>query len=278
MSWTAPRIYRFTVAWGAERTNRRSGRVPVVQTSDKRPEDAEILALLPKYTGVIMQKPPTFSAIKIGGERAYDLAREGEAVDIPEREGRNRAFRTRRAGRMPIHAVFEVECGKGTYVRSLRSRHGQGDLGCYGPHRPICAGRKSIPFTADDLITSWPNSKRTRGSLPRSQRLKAKRDAKTGPGLLDRALEALDALLPRYVRGAENSCRLKLKPERRRGSGVCDKRQMRSSFGAAMPHRKPTRPAPWRVGKLVAIGAIEAGSVPPPPAFLRISCFKKIPR
>ena len=58
----------------------------MTKSSDKRPAEAEVRALLPKYTGVIMQTPPQFSAIKIAGERAYDLAREGETVDIPARE------------------------------------------------------------------------------------------------------------------------------------------------------------------------------------------------
>ncbi len=79
------KIYRFTVAWGEERsTDDLEG--PVTQSSDQRPAEAEVRALLPKYTGVIMQTPPQFSAIKIAGERAYDLAREGETVDIPARE------------------------------------------------------------------------------------------------------------------------------------------------------------------------------------------------
>ncbi len=79
------KIYRFTVAWGEERsTDDLEG--PVTKSSDQRPAEADILALLPKYTGVIMQTPPQFSAIKIAGERAYDLARDGETVDIPARE------------------------------------------------------------------------------------------------------------------------------------------------------------------------------------------------
>ncbi|MCR2346231.1 hypothetical protein NSP34_25605, partial [Salmonella enterica] len=58
----------------------------VTKTSDRRPTEADILALLPKYTGTIQQIPPQFSAIKIDGERAYDLARGGETVAIPSRE------------------------------------------------------------------------------------------------------------------------------------------------------------------------------------------------
>ena len=70
------------MAWGEERsTDDLEG--PVTKTSDRRPDEAEIRALLPKYTGVIMQTPPQFSAVKIDGERAYDLARDGETVEIP---------------------------------------------------------------------------------------------------------------------------------------------------------------------------------------------------
>ena len=79
------KVYRFAVAWGEERsTDDLEG--PVTKSSEKRPAEEEIRALLPKYTGVIMQVPPRFSAIKIGGERAYDLARAGENVEIEPRE------------------------------------------------------------------------------------------------------------------------------------------------------------------------------------------------
>jgi tRNA pseudouridine55 synthase len=143
------KVYRFTVAWGEERsTDDLEG--PVTKTSDKRPAEAEILALLPKYTGVIMQTPPQFSAIKIGGERAYDLAREGESVDIPAREieiGRLDLIETTADGR----SVFETECGKGTYVRSLARDMGR-DLGCFG-HIAELRRTEVDPFTADDFVT-----------------------------------------------------------------------------------------------------------------------------
>jgi tRNA pseudouridine55 synthase len=143
------KVYRFTVAWGEERsTDDLEG--PVTRTSDKRPSEAEILALLPKYTGIIMQTPPQFSAIKIGGERAYDLAREGESVDIPAREieiGRLELIETTADGR----SVFETECGKGTYVRSLARDMGR-DLGCFG-HIAELRRVEVEPFTAEDFVT-----------------------------------------------------------------------------------------------------------------------------
>ncbi|MBO9096614.1 MULTISPECIES: tRNA pseudouridine(55) synthase TruB [unclassified Rhizobium] len=123
------KIYEFTVTWGEERaTDDLEGEV--TQSSDKRPTEEDIRALLPNYTGVINQIPPQFSAIKIAGERAYDLAREGETVDIPSREVE--IFRlTLLACPDASTAHFEVECGKGTYVRALARDFGR-DLGCYG--------------------------------------------------------------------------------------------------------------------------------------------------
>src|SRR5271168_2800076 len=76
--------YRFTVRWGEERdTDDAEGRI--VAVSEIRPDEAAIRALLPRFTGTIEQVPPRFSAIKIDGERAYDLAREGEIVEIAPR-------------------------------------------------------------------------------------------------------------------------------------------------------------------------------------------------
>ncbi|MDX8435830.1 MULTISPECIES: tRNA pseudouridine(55) synthase TruB [Mesorhizobium] len=142
------KVYRFTVAWGEERsTDDLEG--PVTNSSERRPAEAEVKALLPKYTGVIMQTPPQFSAIKIAGERAYDLAREGETVDIPAREIE--------IGRLDIvehdagRTVFEVECGKGTYVRSLARDMGR-DLGCFG-HIAELRRVEVEPFTPEDFVT-----------------------------------------------------------------------------------------------------------------------------
>jgi tRNA pseudouridine55 synthase len=142
------KIYRFTVAWGQERsTDDLEG--PVTKTSDARPSQADVAALLPNYTGVIMQIPPQFSAIKIAGERAYDLARSGAAVEIPAREVE--------IGRLEIieheadRTIFETECGKGTYVRSLARDMGR-DLGCFG-HIADLRRMEVDPFTADDFVT-----------------------------------------------------------------------------------------------------------------------------
>ncbi|KQZ50869.1 tRNA pseudouridine synthase B [Rhizobium sp. Root149] len=122
------KIYEFTVSWGEERTSD-DLEGEVTQTSDKRPTEEEIRALLPNYMGVISQVPPQFSAIKIAGERAYDLARDGETVEIPSREVEIHRLTLLKAEQ--DRAFFEVECGKGTYVRSLARDFGR-DLGCYG--------------------------------------------------------------------------------------------------------------------------------------------------
>ena len=123
------KLYRFTIRWGEERdTDDAEGRT--VSKSKERPSPEAVHALLPSYTGLIQQIPPRYSAIKIEGERAYDLARDGEQVEL--------APRPVEIGRLelvdipdPDHAVLEAECGKGTYVRSLARDLGRA-LGCFG--------------------------------------------------------------------------------------------------------------------------------------------------
>ena len=123
------KVYRFTVQWGTQTTTDDT-EGPAVHTSDLRPSEDAIRAAMGDYTGEIQQIPPQFSAIKIDGNRAYDLAREGEVVEI--------AARTVIVHRLELvemigtaATVFEAECGKGTYVRSIARDLGQ-DLGCYG--------------------------------------------------------------------------------------------------------------------------------------------------
>lgn len=121
--------YRFTVTWGTETdTDDVEGRV--MASSPLRPTRAAIEAILPEYLGTIQQVPPKFSAIKIDGERAYDLARDGEDVELQARNVEVHALAlidTPDADR----SVFECECGKGTYVRALARDMGR-DLGCLG--------------------------------------------------------------------------------------------------------------------------------------------------
>ena len=110
------KIYRFSLKWGVQ-TKTDDAEGEIVATSEVRPSEAEVLAVLPRFTGVITQKPPAFSAIKIKGERAYDLARAGEVVDMPEREVEIDAFELLSHGE--DISEFEVTCAKGTYVRAL---------------------------------------------------------------------------------------------------------------------------------------------------------------
>jgi tRNA pseudouridine55 synthase len=123
------KAYRFTVRWGAE-TDTDDAEGIIVQTSDKRPSRDEIEALLPRFRGQIMQVPPAYSAIKVDGARAYDLAREGETVVL---EARPVMIEDLAHIEMPDAAtsIFEARCGKGTYVRSLARDIGRA-LGCYG--------------------------------------------------------------------------------------------------------------------------------------------------
>jgi tRNA pseudouridine55 synthase len=123
------KTYRFTVRWGA-RTNTDDLEGAVCQTSDLRPERQAILTAMAAYRGEIEQAPPAFSAVKINGERAYKLAREGGEIEIAPR--RVNVFRLELTG-MPDrdHTSFECDCGKGTYVRALARDIGR-DLGCFG--------------------------------------------------------------------------------------------------------------------------------------------------
>lgn len=140
--------YRFTVCWGEERdTDDTEGRP--VRTSESRPTADAIRELLPRFTGVIEQIPPQYSAIKVQGERAYDLARDGETVELKPRPVEIHELTLVEHGDNGL-SVFEAECGKGTYVRALARDMGR-ILGCFGH---ICALRRTLvgPFTERDMI------------------------------------------------------------------------------------------------------------------------------
>ena len=109
--------YRFAARLGEARdTDDREG--AVIGTSDLRPDDDAIRAALPAFTGPIQQVPPRFAAVKIAGERAYDLARRGETVTLEARPAE--VERLELVGRPgPDEAAFEMVCGRGTYVRAV---------------------------------------------------------------------------------------------------------------------------------------------------------------
>ncbi|MEZ5799751.1 MAG: tRNA pseudouridine(55) synthase TruB [Nitratireductor sp.] len=142
------KTYRFTVTWGAE-SNTDDLEGEFTQLSDNRPDRDAILEALENYKGEIEQIPPAFSAVKINGERAYDLARGGENVEIAPRVVTiHRLDLLETDG--DTSATFECECGKGTYVRSLARDIGR-DLGCFG-HVSYLRRTSVSPFNEDDLI------------------------------------------------------------------------------------------------------------------------------
>jgi tRNA pseudouridine55 synthase len=143
------KTYLFTVRWGEERdTDDAEGRVVV--TSEQRPSAEAIQAVLPGFIGTISQVPPRFSAIKIAGERAYDIARDGEEVELEARPVEvERLDIVETPG--PDHTVFAALCGKGTYVRALARDIGR-LLGCRGH---VSALRRTAvgSFTEPDMMT-----------------------------------------------------------------------------------------------------------------------------
>jgi tRNA pseudouridine55 synthase len=143
------KTYLFTVRWGEERdTDDAEGRV--VATSERRPDRAAIQASLARFVGTIEQVPPRFSAVKIDGERAYDLARDGETVEIAPRPVTVHRLELVEAAD-PDRAVLAAECGKGTYVRALARDLGRA-LGALGH---VCALRRSRvgAFGEGDMIS-----------------------------------------------------------------------------------------------------------------------------
>ncbi|WP_298985145.1 tRNA pseudouridine(55) synthase TruB [uncultured Roseibium sp.] len=158
------KIYRFEVTWGTE-TDTDDTEGEVIASSDDRPTANAITAVLGEFTGTIMQVPPKFSAIKVAGERAYDLAREGEVVALEPRP-------------IDVHrldlvscldddrAVFEAECGKGTYVRALARDLGRrlGTRGHVTELRRLLVG----PFGEEDLI-KFDEILETAGELAESE-------------------------------------------------------------------------------------------------------------
>ncbi|MFM1813741.1 MAG: tRNA pseudouridine synthase [Pseudomonadota bacterium] len=147
------KCYRFTVQWGAE-TDTDDSEGSVVATSPKRPSINAIEAILDDFTGEISQVPPAFSAIKVAGARAYDLARDGETFELDARlvfieelsltsaEGPEDAL---------THATFEARCSKGTYVRALARDMGR-VLGCRG--HVVALRRTQVGAFCEDMAVT----------------------------------------------------------------------------------------------------------------------------
>jgi len=143
------KTYRFSIAWGEE-TPSDDGETAPSALSDERPSEQAIAAALPGFTGTLMQVPPRFSAVKVEGERAYDLAREGiETVLAPRPVKIDRLALVGMPDR--DHAEFETDCGKGAYIRALARDLGR-TLGCFG--RVAALRRTRVgPFAESDMIS-----------------------------------------------------------------------------------------------------------------------------
>jgi tRNA pseudouridine55 synthase len=226
---SAPKGYRFMVRWGAETATDDAGG-SILRTSPLRPSPAAILAALPAFRGDILQVPPQVSAVKVDGARAYDLAREGVQMDLaarPLRVDRLDLLGTPDAG----HALLEMHCGKGGYVRSIARDLGQA-LGCLG-HVLWLRREWSGPFRAAD---GWAPDEITRRAGT--------------PGLAKCLRPLEDALfaLPRHDVDAAAAARLRL--------------------GAAVPAVGPDGAA-WAAldGRAVAAGTVTAGMFQPSRVF-----------
>ncbi|MGM0586400.1 MAG: tRNA pseudouridine(55) synthase TruB [Pseudomonadota bacterium] len=223
--------YRFTVRWGAATTTD-DEEGEVTAASDARPTDDEIRAALPPFTGDIMQVPPQFSAVKVSGERAYDLAREGERLDLEARP--LHVERLELIARPdPDHAEFELVCGKGGFVRAIARDLGEA-LGCHGH---VCALRRTFagPFSLEDVEVRYED-------------LEGYRDAPETLPLLP--VEAGLAELPE-VRVTEQ--------------GAADLRQGRPGAASFAPPELQWGDTAWasRQGQAVAVGTWEGGRLKP---------------
>jgi tRNA pseudouridine55 synthase len=145
----ARKAYRFTIQWGVstdsvDREGRETGR------SDVRPTVEAVKAALPAFVGDIQQVPPAFSAIKINGERAYDLARGGETVELAARAVTLHSAEVTAAPDAD-HVEIRIETGKGVYVRSL-ARDLAAALGAEG-HVSALRRERVGPFSTQNAVT-----------------------------------------------------------------------------------------------------------------------------
>jgi tRNA pseudouridine55 synthase len=140
--------YRFAVSWGEEReTDDSEG--AIAASSAARPTRQAVEAALPAFIGDIMQTPPRYSAIKIGGERAYDLSRAGASVEIEARPVRVEVLRL--TEHLRDASAFDAVCGKGTYVRAIARDLGR-MLGCFG-HVSALRRTRVGPFREEHAIS-----------------------------------------------------------------------------------------------------------------------------
>ncbi|MEE9427569.1 MAG: tRNA pseudouridine(55) synthase TruB [Paracoccaceae bacterium] len=186
----ALKAYRFVVRLG-QSTNTDDAEGSVLLESDARPTDGALAAALPDFVGDIMQVPPQFSAVKIDGERAYKLARDGEDIDIAARPLFVESLEMT-ARPDADHVELEMICGKGGYVRAIARDLGA-ELGCFA-HVVTLRRVWSGPFEVAQGVTLQHVE-----DLARTPEL----DALLSPleeGLVD---------LPELIAGAEGAARLK---------------------------------------------------------------------
>lgn len=143
------KTYRFTVAWGVQ-TDTDDTEGETIATSNRIPTADEIRDVLPHFTGPIMQRPPVFSALKVDGKRAYDLARQGKPVSLSPRAVEITSLDLIETPRRD-RAVFETRCGKGTYIRAL-ARDMAERLGTKG-HIAALRRTRVGPFGEDAMIS-----------------------------------------------------------------------------------------------------------------------------
>jgi tRNA pseudouridine55 synthase len=234
----AQKSYRFTVAWGAETTTDDS-EGEIVDESAERPEREAIEAALDAFRGDIEQTPPRYSAVKVEGARAYDLAREGEAFEL-----RARTVSVNRLDIVDIPdadtCVFEADCGRGTYVRAIARDLGRA-LGCLGH---ICALERTRVgrFHVEDAATL--------------EDIEAAADAEAEPGRLSALLAPVQLALadmPEIKLSASDAARL------RRGQSVLLR-------GRDAPIVNAKAYATLR-GTLIALGEVARGEFTPERVF-----------
>ncbi|NBB71233.1 MAG: tRNA pseudouridine(55) synthase TruB [Alphaproteobacteria bacterium] len=145
----ATKAYRFEVRFGEARdTDDAEGEV--IATADARPDDAEIAAALGRFRGAVLQTPPRYAAVKVEGERAYDLARRGETVELAPRPVEIHALELVERPSAD-RALFEMTSGKGAYVRAVARDLGD-VLGCHG-HVTALRRLAVGGFHAEDAVT-----------------------------------------------------------------------------------------------------------------------------
>ena len=143
------KVYDMVVRWG-ERSTTDDKEGEIEASSDARPSRADIESLLPEFTGEILQRPPRFSALRIGGKRAYTLARQGEEVCLQPRKVR--IFRLQLVEMLDEdRARFSVEAGKGAYMRAIARDLGE-RLGCFGRLQSLRRSRVGT-FTEEQAVS-----------------------------------------------------------------------------------------------------------------------------